>query len=71
MDNSPPIPEEQKCKIQLFLRKILCYARAVDCDMLPALNKISEKQSNLTKNNEAEITQFLEYAAINPSTIIQ
>ena len=49
----------------------LYYARAVDCTMLPALNTISEQQSNPTNNTEAEITQFLEYAATNPSAIFQ
>ena len=39
--------------------------------MLPPLNTIEEKQSNQPKNNEATITQLLEYAANNPSVIIQ
>ena len=39
--------------------------------MLPSLNTLLEQQSNTTKNTEAEITQFVEYAATNPSAIIQ
>ena len=43
----------------------------MDCTMLPDLNTLSEQQSNPTKNTEAAITQFLDYTATNPSTIIQ
>ena len=39
--------------------------------MLPALNTLAEKQSSPTKNTEAAITHFLDYAAINSSAIIQ
>ena len=39
--------------------------------MLPALNTLAEQQSSPTKNTEAEITHFLDYAATNPSAIIQ
>ena len=39
--------------------------------MLTALNALVEQQSNPTKNTEAAITQFLDYASTNPSAIIQ
>ena len=39
--------------------------------MLPALNTLAEQQSIPTKNTEAAINHFLDYAATNPSTIIQ
>ena len=39
--------------------------------MLPALNTIVYQQSNPTENSEAAITQFLYYAATNPSAIVQ
>ena len=39
--------------------------------MLPALNTLAEQQSSPTKNTEAAITHFLDYAATNPSAIIQ
>ena len=45
--------------------------RAVDFTILPFLNTISERKSSTTKNTEAAITNFLDYAATNPSTIIQ
>ena len=51
--------------------ELLGYAHSVDYTMLPSLNTIAEQQSNLTKNTEAAITQFLDYAAINPSVIMQ
>ena len=39
--------------------------------MLPALNTLAEQQSIPTKNTEAAITHLLDYAATNPSAIIQ
>ena len=39
--------------------------------MLPALNTLSEQQSSPTKNMEAVINHLLDYAATNPSAIIQ
>ena len=70
-DNSPPIPEERKHSIQQLIGTFLYYARAVEYTMLPALNTLSEQQSSPTKNKEAAITHLLEYAATNPSAIIQ
>ena len=43
----------------------------MDCTMLPALNTLAEQQSSPTKNKEAAITHFLDYAATNTSKIIQ
>ena len=59
LDTSPPILEEQKRRIQKIVGTFLYYARAVYCTILPALNTLSEKQSNPTKNNKSAITQFL------------
>ena len=36
LDNSPPIPEEQKRSIKNNIGTFLYYARDVDCTMLPA-----------------------------------
>ena len=44
---------------------------AVDCTMLPAPNILAEQQSSPTKNTEPAVTHFLDYAATNPSAIIQ
>ena len=70
LDTSPPIPEERNCRIQQIIGTFLYYARAVYFTVLPALNKLSEQQSSPTKNMEAAITHFLDYAATNPSVII-
>ena len=48
----------------------LYYNRSIECKIIPALNKMAEKQSNLTKDTEASITQFPHYASTNTSTII-
>ena len=71
LDTSLPIPEERKRRIQKNIGTFLYYAHAVDCTMLPALNTLAEQQSSLTKNTEAAISHFLDYAATNPSAIIQ
>ena len=71
LDTSPPIPEERKRRIQQIIGTFLYYARALDCTMLPALNILAKQQSSLTKNMEAAITHFIDYAATNPSAIIQ
>ena len=71
LDTSPPIPEERKGRIQQIVGTFLCYARAVDCTMIPALNTIAEQHPNPTQNTGAEITQFLDYVAKNPSVIVQ
>ena len=39
--------------------------------MLTALNTLAEQQSSTTKNTEAAITHLLDYAATNPSAVIQ
>ena len=39
--------------------------------MLPSLNTLSEQQWIPTKNMEATINHFLDYAATNPPAIIQ
>ena len=39
--------------------------------MLPTLNTLADQQSSPTKNTEAAITCFLDYAATNPSANIQ
>ena len=49
----------------------LYYAYDVDCTMLPALNILAEQQSSPTRNKESAITNLLDYAATNPSVIIQ
>ena len=64
-------PRGTKAQDQKVIGIFLYYARAMDGTILPDLNTLSEKQSNPTKNTEAEITHFLEYVATNPSAIIQ
>ena len=71
LDTSPPIPEEQKFRIQQIVGTFLYYACSVDFTMLPDLNTLSEQQSSPTKNTEAAITHFLDYVDTNPSTVIQ
>ena len=71
LDNSLPTTEEKKRRIQKIIGTFLYYAHAVYCTILLDIKTLEEQQSNPTKNIEAEITQFLEYSATNPSLIIQ
>ena len=71
LDNLPPIPEELNRRTQQIIGTLLYYALTADCTMIPSLNTLSEQQSSPTKNTEAAITHFLDYAATNPSAIIQ
>ena len=71
LDTSPPIPEEQKRRIQQIIVTFLYYAHDVDWTMLPDLNTLAEQQSSPTKNMEYEINHFLDYAETNPSVNIQ
>ena len=49
----------------------LYYDRAVDCTMIPFFNILAEQQLSPTKNTEAAINHFLNYAYTNPSVNIQ
>ena len=71
LDTSPPIPGEKNHRVQQSFGIFLYYARTLVCNMLPALNKLAEQHSNPTKNNEAAITQFLDYIGTNPPAIIK
>ena len=71
LDTAPPILEEQKRRIQQIIETFLSYAQNLYCTMIPALNTLVEQQYNPTKNNEDAIRKFLDYAATNPSAIIQ
>ena len=71
LDTSPQIPEVIKRRIQKIIGTFLYYDCAVGCIMLPALNTLAEQQSSTTKNTEAAITHFLDYAATNMYVIIQ
>ena len=57
--------------IQQIIGTFLYYACVVDFTMLSALNTLADKQSIPTKPKEDAITHFLDYAATNPSVIIQ
>ena len=70
LDTSLPIPEERKRRIQQIIGTLIYYALTVDCTVIPPLNALAEKQPSPTKNAEAAITHFLDYAATNPSAII-
>ena len=71
LDTSPQIPEGLNRRIQKIMVTFLYSDRAVKCTMLPTLKTIADQQSNPNKNNEAAITQFIDYSATNTSVTIQ
>ena len=71
LDTTPPIPDERNCRIQKIVVTFLYYSIDVNCTILRALNTIAEQQANPNHNTEDVITNFLYYAATNPSTIVQ
>ena len=70
LGTSPPISEGEKRRIQKNIGAFLYYSHDVEYTMIIALNILVEQQSSPTKNMEAAITHFLDYAATNPSVII-
>jgi hypothetical protein len=64
------LPKEGKKFIQEVIGAFLYYARCVDSTMLVALGSLATQQANPTKNTMAKATQFLDYAATHPNSIV-
>jgi len=58
----PNLPKDNIRYVQSMVESFLYYARAIDCTMLPALNKISKSQANPTQVTLDEHKQLLDYA---------
>ena len=71
LDNSPPITEECKRRIQKIVGNFLYYARAADCTMMTSLNQIAKKQARPTQNTKSAIEKILEYASTNTTAVVK
>ena len=67
---SPLLTPANKTFVQEVTVTFLYYARYVVAKMLTALGSITNQQANPTKNTIKKVTQFLDYAASHPDTII-
>ena len=62
IDDSPPLSEDRKHRLQQIVGTFLYYARAVDPTMLTAINKIASQQASPTLNVELAANRLLSYA---------
>jgi hypothetical protein len=69
-DTLPALPQKGKKFIQEVIGTFLYYARCVNSTMLVVLGSLATQQANPTKNTMAKVTQFLDYAATHPDTIV-
>jgi Reverse transcriptase (RNA-dependent DNA polymerase). len=69
-DDSPPLDDNEKTRIQQITGTLLYYSQAVDPTMLVALNEISHEQSKPTQNTKLKVHQLLGYAATYPDATI-
>jgi len=66
-DNTPPLDQKGKKRIEKIVGSLLHYARAVDTALLKALNSMSRKQSAPTKLTEEWSNRALDYVATHPN----
>eukprot|EP00957_Ditylum_brightwellii_P084821 6449654-Ditylum_brightwellii.AAC.1 len=70
-DNSPPLNQHHKQRIQQILGTLLFYAQAVDPTMLASINSIAVQQAVSTKQTAATIVKLLNYAATHPDAVVR
>ena len=69
-DDSPPVDEKTKTRVQQVVGTILYYARAVDLTLLPALSSLASEQAKATERTVENMEQMLDYLATNPEAKI-
>ena len=68
-DLSPKLDKSGITRVQSIIGSLLYYARAIDCNLLPALNTIASSQSSPTERTMQECHHLLDYVASHPHTI--
>ena len=58
-------------EIQQVVGSSLCYGRAIDSTILPALNSISAEQSKATERTRQDAKKLLDYLATHPDAVIR
>ena len=71
INDSPPLDDAGKKRIQQVVGSFLYYARAVDPTILMALSDIASQQNKPTEKTMQRVTQFLDYMATNPNATIR
>ena len=71
IDNTPPLDDKRKRRIQQIVGSLLYYARAIDSTILPALSEISSLQARPTEATEQKTKMLLDYLATNPTAKIR
>ena len=67
IDSSSLLPPEKNIRVQKIVRSFLCYARAINDTLLPALNTISAKRDATTKQMEDQCHMLLYFVATQPN----
>ena len=70
-DSLPFLPENNIKSIQSTSGSFMCYARALDSTMLPALSEISCGQAKPTQHTRQECQQLMDYAATHLNVIVR
>ena len=70
-DDSPPLDAKGINEIQQVVGSSLCYGRAIDSTILPALNSISAEQSKATERTRQDAKKLLDYLATHPDAVIR
>ena len=70
-DDSTPLDEKGKRRVQQVVGSFLYYARAVDVTILTALSEIAGQQSKPTEKTMDRVNHFLDYMATNPDAKIR
>ena len=70
-DNSPFLSASGNNHVQQIVGNFFYYRRAIDNSMIPAFISLSTSQSKPTSYTNQYSTQFLDYVATYPTTIIR
>ena len=70
-DESPPLDEKGKKRVQQVVGSFLYYGRAVDLTILMALSEIAGQQANPTEKTMERVDQFLDYMHTHPDAKIR
>ncbi len=68
LDASPRVSAERIKRIQDVFGMFAWYALAVDPTMEATMSLVASCQTNVTKNFEEEVKQFLDYCVPHPNT---
>ena len=65
-NESPPVDEKEKTRLQQIVGTLLYYVSAVDITILPTLSTIASKQAKPTEQTVRRVKHLLNYLATHP-----